>query len=126
MKMPVTEALAIAVIGFCTVILILAIIAVLIIILSKTIRATEKIISAIKKIIAKKASASSATPTAPSPAQAAPEGINGGEVELIGTDEKTAAVIMAIVSQQSGIPLNRLSFKSIRLVDDNKKGDGAK
>ena len=45
MKMPVTEALAIAVIGFCTVILILATIAVLIIILSKIIRAIEKIIA---------------------------------------------------------------------------------
>lgn len=39
-------------------------------------------------------------------------------VELIETDEKTAAVIMAIVSDKSGIPLNRLAFKSIKLVED--------
>ena len=47
-----------------------------------------------------------------------PAGMNQGELELIGTDEKTAAVIMAIVSDKSGIPLNRLSFKSIKLMED--------
>ena len=119
MNMPSLEFFVIAVIGFCVVLSILAIIAVLILILSKIIRAIET-------VFAKKASASSAIPTAPSPAQPAPEGINIGEVELIGTDEKTAAVVMAIVSQQSGIPLNRLNFKSIRLLDDKKKGDGTK
>ena len=54
-----------------------------------------------------------------------PEGMNEGEVELINTDEKTAAVIMALVSHNSGIPLNRLSFKSIKLLDDEKKGADA-
>lgn len=119
MKMPVSEAIAIAVIGFCTVILILAIIAVLIILLSKAVRAIEG-------MLAKKSSVSSAASPVSAPVQSAPEATVGGDVELIGTDEKTAAVIMAIVSQQSGIPLNRLSFKSIRLLDDKKKGDGTK
>ena len=32
--------------------------------------------------------------------------------------EKTAATIMAIVSHESGIPLNRLDFKSIKLKED--------
>ncbi len=41
-----------------------------------------------------------------------------GSCDLIGTDEKTAAVIMAIVSHKSGIELNRLSFKSIKLMED--------
>ena len=49
---------------------------------------------------------------------AAPAGVSNGELDLIETDEKTAAVIMAIVSNKSGIPLNRLSFKSIRLMED--------
>ena len=117
--MEIKEALAIAVIGFCVVLSILAIISVLIILLSKAVRAIEM-------FFAKRAPASSAAAPASTPVQSAPEGINGGEIELIGTDEKTAAVIMAIVSQQSGIPLNRLSFKSIRLLDDKKKGDGTK
>ncbi len=38
--------------------------------------------------------------------------------EIVGADDKTAAVIMALVSHQTGIPLNRLSFKSIRLMED--------
>ena len=50
-----------------------------------------------------------------------PAGMNQGQLELIDTDEKTAAVIMAIVSNKSGIPLNRLSFKSIKLLEDEKK-----
>ena len=52
-----------------------------------------------------------------------PDGMNNGEVDLIGVDEKTAAVIMAIVSNQTDIPLNRLSFKSIKLIEDKKGGE---
>ncbi len=44
--------------------------------------------------------------------------VSSGTLDLIDTDEKTAAVIMALVSNKSGIPLNRLSFKSIRLMED--------
>ncbi len=49
---------------------------------------------------------------------AAAVGVSSGELDLVDTDEKTAAVIMALVSYKSGIPLNRLSFKSIRLMED--------
>ncbi len=110
LKMPLTDALATSVIGISTVICILAVIAVLIILVSKVIRAFE----------AKTATA----PAAEAPASSAPagipmpEGMNQGQLELIDTDEKTAAVIMAIVSNKSGIPLNRLSFKSIKLLED--------
>ena len=45
-------------------------------------------------------------------------GTSSGDLELAGVDEKTAAVIMAIVSDKSGIPLNRLQFKSITLMED--------
>ena len=115
LKMPLTDALATSLIGITTVICILAIIALLIILVSKVIRAIEG--AATKK--------APATPTA-SPAASAPAGVlmpagmNQGELELINTDEKTAAIIMAIVSDKSGIPLNRLSFKSIKLVEDEK------
>lgn len=47
-----------------------------------------------------------------------PANTSAGSLDLIDVDEKTAAVIMAIVSNKSGIPLNRLSFKSIRLMED--------
>ena len=114
LKMPLSDALATSFIGITTVICILAVIAVLIILVSKAIRALEK--AATKKV--------PETPVAATPASPAgvpmPAGMNQGELELINTDEKTAAVIMAIVSDKSGIPLNRLSFKSIKLVEDKK------
>ena len=115
LKMPLTDALATSVIGIVTVIAILAVIAVLIILVSKVIRAVEG--AASKK--APSAPVAAATATAPAGVPM-PAGMNQGELELINTDEKTAAVIMAIVSDKSGIPLNRLSFKSIKLVEDKK------
>ena len=54
----------------------------------------------------------------PAPAQVSGPAASSGDLELVGTDEKTAAVIMAIVSDKSGIPLNRLQFKSITLMED--------
>ena len=114
LKMPLSDALATSVIGIVTVMIILAIISLLIILVSKVIRAIEG--AATKK--------APETPVVATPAAPAgvpmPAGMNQGELELINTDEKTAAVIMAIVSDKSGIPLNRLSFKSIKLVEDKK------
>ena len=112
LKMPLTDALAVSLIGIVTVILILAIIALLIILVSKVIRAIEDV-AAGKKGAAAPEQTASAPSGVPMPA-----GMNQGELELVGTDEKTAAVIMAIVSDKSGIPLNRLSFKSIKLMED--------
>ena len=45
---------------------------------------------------------------------AAPAPVYPGKLELIGIDEKTAAMVMAIVCDESGIPANELIFKSIR------------
>ena len=36
---------------------------------------------------------------------------------LEGLDDQTAAAVMAIVSKETGIPLSRLSFNSIKKVD---------
>ncbi len=48
------------------------------------------------------------------------DGGSTGELKLIDVDEKTAAMIMAIVSHESRIPLSELSFKSIRALDDTR------
>ena len=114
MEFTLADAFATSLIGIFTVILILATIAVLIILVSKVIRAIES----------KTSSSSSVSTPAVTPAPTGvpmPEGMNQGELELVETDEKTAAIIMAIVSDKSGIPLNRLSFKSIKLMEDEKK-----
>ena len=119
MKMPLFEALMTSLVGIVTVICILAIIAVLIILVSKVIRTVEN--AASKK---KAAPAVATAPAAPAgkPTGVIPvAGVSQGTVDLVNVDEKTAAIIMAIVSDKSGIPLNRLSFKSIKLVEDENK-----
>lgn len=70
-------------------------------------------------------SASAAPAAAPSVAEQKPaaedpgEEFSSGTLKLKGCDEKTAAMIMAIVSDNTGIPLSELIFKSIKLVDEN-------
>ena len=52
-------------------------------------------------------------------AKSAPAALYSGplELRLTGVDEKTAAMIMAIVCDESGIPANELYFKSIKALD---------
>lgn len=50
------------------------------------------------------------------PAPALPSG--PPELKLIGVDEKTAAMIMAIVCEASSCAPNELYFKSIRVLDE--------
>lgn len=57
-----------------------------------------------------------ATP-APAPTSAKPGSVTTtGKLELVDIDEKTAALVMAIVCDESGIPANELIFKSIRAI----------
>ena len=77
-----------------------------------------KIIQGITKLGAKeepaKAAPAAAAPAAP---QAPEEVFSSGSLKLKNCDEKTAAMIMAIVADDSGIPLEELVFKSIKLVE---------
>ena len=52
------------------------------------------------------------------PAEDPGEEFSSGSLKLKNCDEKTAAMIMAIVSDNTGIPLNELIFKSISLVEN--------
>ena len=81
-----------------------------------------KIIQAITSIGSKKEKKAEPTPAAApaAPAAAAPvsgEEFSSGAWKLKNCDEKTAAMIMAIVADDTGIPLNELVFKSIKLVE---------
>ncbi len=81
-----------------------------------------KIIQGITKVGAKEepAKAAPAAAAAAPAAPAAPEEIfSSGSLKLKNCDEKTAAMIMAIVADDSGIPLEELVFKSIKLVEKN-------
>lgn len=41
---------------------------------------------------------------------------SGGGLELVNVDERTAAMIMAIVSHETSIPLEKLYFRSIKAI----------
>ncbi len=69
-----------------------------------------------KAINAKKPVTQKADP-APATEAAVSAPVYAGPV-LEGVSEKEAAVIMAIVSDKTGIPLNRLKFESIKLTED--------
>lgn len=119
MGMPLGEklvfALQVSLFGILMVFLLLIILAVLIMIISRVVRLGENLAGKGKKNAASdepapvQQSAAAGTPLPGTQSQ--------GTLELDGVDEPTAAVIMAIVSDESGIPLNRLLFKSIKKKD---------
>ena len=119
-NLTMSETLLVAVAGIAVVLLELAIIAILIVFLSKIIRALEsKIGSSDKSSDAPAAAPATApVPAAPVAAAPAPVAYASGRTQLIDVDEPTAAVVMALVSKESGIPLERLSFKSIKKLED--------
>lgn len=80
-------------------------------------------------VIGKKKEAKAAAAETPAEAPAAAPAATGtplpanqsiGDLTLINTTEEEAAVIMAITSSKSGIPLNRLKFNTIKLMEDKK------
>lgn len=120
----IAEALNVSVTGFVVVLLILALLAILVLLLSKSVRtvegATKKHSKSAQKPKAEKAAVQKAPVSQPAKApQTAvlPANCSTGQLDLYDVDEKTAAVIMAIVSHESGIPLNRLQFKSIKVIE---------
>ena len=64
----------------------------------------------------KAAKAPAAAPAAPAAPAAAPG--TAGELKLYDTDPRDAAMVMAIVADKLGKPLNELRFKSIKEVKD--------
>lgn len=107
-KLTTAETLTVCAIGMIIVILELALIAVLVLIISKLIGALQHQGKATVQPVTE----------APAVQAAAPAGIPDNSLELTDVDEKTAAVIMAIVSAESGIPLEKLYFKSIKLIEE--------
>ena len=100
----VGEALLIALVGFCTVFAMLLFLIVVI-----------KIVSAVVQKLEHQpapAAAPAAAPPAPT-AEAAASTPWDGKLQLIDCDEETAACIMAIISEETDIPLDELQFRRI-------------
>ena len=114
-KASIPEALAVA--GFT-----IAVVFGVLLLICIAIKIFSAIIGGIEKSVVKEtapAAAPAAKPSAVEEKPAAPEEeFSSGSLKLKGCDEKTAAMIMAIVSDNTGIPLSELVFKSITLVEN--------
>ena len=107
--MSIGRALIIAVSGFSVVFLMLCILWFIIVIINKVTTSLEG--------KAAPETPSAAPAKAPAKAEAPQAGTFGGEIALYDVDEKTAACIMAIISDETKIPLSQLVFKSIRALN---------
>ena len=103
----VLDALMIALSGIVIVFLMLALLWGIIVVISRAVGALEK-------HTAHPSSAGAAAPSAPAPTPAAPAPAAVPQVKLEGVSEIEAACVMAIVSHETGIPLDQLVFKSIK------------
>lgn len=114
-EMTIDKALTISLVGFLIVFLILGILAFFV----KAMGGVFDKINA-KAADKKKLAAADTAISTSAPAKGVPLAANtsAGSLTLTDVTEEEAAVIMAIVSNKSGIPLNRLQFNSIKLKED--------
>ena len=116
--MPISQALLVSAVGIAVVLAELAFIALFIKLLSeifKKVFAGKKVEDDTQPVMSEEISSAAGS------GDPLPETQSQGTVDLIDVDEPTAAVIMAVVSEKIGIPLNRLDFKSIKLAGEEEK-----
>lgn len=107
-EMTIGRALMISLVGFLLVFMILSIIALFV-------KAQGTVFDRIsdKKAVPQ-------TPPTPAPLSLLPENESQGHLKLTNVSEEEAVLIMAIIARDSGIPLNKLQFNSIRLLEETK------
>lgn len=115
MIITVGDALLISLVGFAIVFAALIILMFTIRLISATARMLEKKETPVSSPVQVAAAAPAATPAKSAvPAGMVPAKGSLGEMKLFDTDEKTAAMLMAIVADELKAPLNELRFVSIR------------
>ena len=112
----ILDAGVIALLGYAVVFFGLILLMIVITIMGKFFTAKAKAPAKKTEAAAPAAAPVAAAPAAPVEAPAAPG--SAGPVKLYDTPPKTAAMIMAIVANQMGKPLNELRFISIKEVKD--------
>ena len=108
-KMPVGEALVYALLGYVVVFFGISLLMAVVMIMGKIFIAKDK-----KAAAAKAAAAPAAAAPVEAPKPTAPG--SAGELTLHDVEPKTAAMLMAIVADKMGKPLNELRFISIKEV----------
>lgn len=120
----IPESLFVTVFGMSVVFLALVSLIVMIAIQGRFVKAVDA--NQLKKVAAAKAAAApvAVAPVAAAPApvetvKAAPAAVYSGppELRLINVDDKTAAIIMAIICDEMKLPVNELYFKSIKALN---------
>ena len=109
-----SEALIIAVFGFTLVITVLAVLALFVKLLTAIISASTKKLAKKNEKPIENTNTQSNNIT-----NLKDDFVYSGYVTLDGVSEQDAAVIMAIVSDRTGIPLERLAFNSIKRLNQN-------
>ena len=109
MKMPLTDAVLAAILGYGVVFVGLVLLMCVVILMGKAMAGTRN------KAASPAPAAAPAAPAAPAPEPKLAPG-SAGDVKLYDVPDKEAAMIMAIVADKMGKPLNQLRFKSIKEV----------
>jgi len=108
----VGQASVLALLGYCVVFFGLILLMIVITILGKAFTGKKK---ALKQVLTPAAAPVAASAVAPAAEEQAAPG-TAGQLKLYDTPPKTAAMIMAIVADKMGKPLNELRFISIKEV----------
>ena len=112
-RLNIGEAGIVAVLGYAVVFFGLVLLMCVVIIMGKVMVGSQE---KAKAAAPAPAPAAPAAPTAPAAPSAPPAPGSAGEVKLFDVPDKEAAMIMAIVADKMGKPLNELRFKSIKEV----------
>ena len=110
-QMPIGEALVYTLLGYAVVFFGISLLMIVVIIMGKIFIAKDK-----KAAAAKAAAAPAAAAPVEAPKPTAPG--SAGELKLHDVEPKTAAMLMAIVADKMGKPLNELRFISIKEVKE--------
>ena len=110
------DALMVALSGFVIVFIMLAVLWGIIMLVSRAVTGVERSPAAAPAPVAPQPAPAPIPASAPAAAPAAPAVQTPPQVVLEGVSEPEAACVMAIVSHETGIPLDELVFKSIKAV----------
>ncbi|MBQ9945579.1 MAG: OadG family protein [Clostridia bacterium] len=117
-EMGIGQTLLISVVGFAVVFIVLGFLAIFVFCMGKVFDILQS-----KKESKEKAAVvtpATAVSTASPEGTPLPSNQSIGDLTLINCTEEEAAVIMAVTSAKSGIPLNRLKFNTIKCLEDNE------
>ncbi len=112
-RMAIPDAFVTAVLGYATVFAGIILLILVVVIIGKVMTSGQKKVEAVKPSLMKEPVSDDSDIVQKAPGSA-------GELKLYDTDPRTAAMIMAIVADNLGKPLNELRFRSIREVKEDE------